>query len=718
VTDTLGHPPGGAARAAAHAAAPADAAAHAALPADAAAHAAAPADGAAHAAASTDPHDARRARQAPGILRAFNDAGVLSAADVHVARRLTELAGEDDDRVRLAAALAVRGPRLGHVCVDLSTIRTTATVDADEAVDLDALPWPDPDAWLERLRASRLVAVDAEAADRPLRLEGTRLYLDRYWREETQVARDLGALAAAGADDVDLEVLRAGVARLFGAEAGGRQALAAAAAVASRFAVVAGGPGTGKTTAVARIVALLLEQAAAAQAPPPLVALAAPTGKAAARLQEAVRDEATRMDVAEEVRERLRALEASTLHRLLGWRPDSHSRFHHDRHNRLAHDVVIVDETSMVSLSLMARLVEAVRPGARLILVGDPGQLASIEAGAVLGDVVGPAVGGLRMRDAARLRLERATGHPVPAEPGPAIGDGVVVLERVHRFGGRIAEVAGAVRRGDAEATLAALRAGAAGPDGVADAVRGPGRSAGTPGSPADAVGGPAAGVGDDGAVVWIPADPADPEATDVVAAIRASAVGAARAVIEAARDGRAREALAALGAFRLLCAHRRGSHGVETWIARIEAWLAEDVERFGAEGPWYAGRPLLVTENDHALRLYNGDTGVVVAGADGRTVAAFERGGEVVELHPSRLSAVETAFAMTVHKSQGSQFDTVAVLLPDASSPLLTRELLYTAVTRSRRRLVLVGTEEAVRAAVERPVARASGLRARLWGA
>src|SRR6185436_4786980 len=194
------------------------------------------------------------------------------------------------------------------------------------------------------------------------------------------------------------------------------QRLAAAAAVLRRLAVVAGGPGTGKTTTVARIVALLLEQPTAT---PPLVALAAPTGKAAARLQEAVHAEAARLDVPDPIRQALLALEASTLHRLLGWRPGSHSRFRHHRANRLPHDVVFVDETSMVSLSLMTKLVEAVRPDARLILVGDPAQLTSVEAGAVLGDVVGPAVAGLRMRAAARAALAAATGKPVAAEEPP-----------------------------------------------------------------------------------------------------------------------------------------------------------------------------------------------------------------------------------------------------------------------------------------------------------
>ena len=658
---------------------------------------------------AVDPFDARRAIRAPGLLREFNDAGVLAPADVHVAARLAQLAGEDDEQVALAAALAVRGPRLGHVYVDLATIHATATVDADEAVDLAALPWPAVDTWIERLAASALVSPADDArpprraagapvppadearpprraagapvppADdaRPLRLAGTSLYLDRYWREERRIAADLQALGADPPADVGDAVLADGLARLFAADS--RQRLAAATAVLRRFAVVAGGPGTGKTTTVARIVALLAEQAAAAGAAEPLVALAAPTGKAAARLVEAVREEASALAVSDAVRAQLLALDASTLHRLLGWRPGTHSRFRHHRGNRLPHDVVVVDETSMVSLSLMARVVEAVRPQARLILVGDPGQLSSIEAGAVLGDIVGPTAGGLRMSPAARRRLATVAGQEVAAAeppPGAAVADGIVVLDRVHRFGGAIARVAEAIRRGDADAVLEAL-----------------------------------AGV------TWIPVDAAEPEAGDALGPVREGAVATARAVIEAARAGAAEPAIEALGGFRVLCAHRRGVHGVAAWTARIEGWLGQEVEGFGAEGDWYVGRPLLVTENDYGLRLYNGDTGVVVASGPGHVSAAFERHGQVVEFSPARLAAIDTVYAMTVHKSQGSQFDTAAVLLPAAASQILTRELLYTAVTRARRQLILAGTEEAIRAAVSRPVARASGLRRRLWG-
>jgi exodeoxyribonuclease V alpha subunit len=597
-----------------------------------------------------DPFEARFVRLASGPLRDFNEAGVLAAADVHVARRLAGLAGESDEAVLLAVALAVRGPRLGHVHVDLERIRDTAAVDAEEPVDLAQLPWPEPAPWIAAVAASPLVATAPDDA-RPLRLEGSWLYLDRYWAEEVQVARRLREMAGEPVPGTDAGLLGDGIARLFGgADASDdRQALAAATAVARRFAVVAGGPGTGKTTTVARIVALICEQAAAAGQPFPLIALAAPTGKAAARLEEAVRDEAARLDVGPAVREHLLELPASTIHRLLGWRPGSSSRFRHDRSQRLPHDVVIVDETSMVSLSLMARLIEALRSGARLILVGDPGQLASIEAGAVLGDIVGAG----------------------------AADDSIVVLDRVHRFGGGIAQLAGAIRAGDGDAVMEILRA-----------------------------------PGED--VTWLDLDVADDDAPP---AVRDPAVAAAAATIAAARQGDARGALDALGAFRILCAHRRGPYGVAAWTARMESWLATQLADLHPDDRWYVGRPLLVTENDYELRLNNGDTGVVVAAGEGRLACAFARGRDTVQYSPNRLGAVDTVYAMTIHKSQGSQFDAAAVLMPDPSSRILTRELLYTAATRARHRLILAGTELAIRAAVDRPVARASGLGRRLWG-
>jgi exodeoxyribonuclease V alpha subunit len=639
-------------------------------------------------------HAVFAALAAPEPLSSFNAIGVLSAADIHVAMTLAELAGGADVLVQLAVAFAVRAPRLGHVFVDLETIRDTAAVESDEVVDISQLPWPEPRDWIDAVRAVPALVtigeddVPPESSDLlPLRLIGPRLYLDRYWREERQVASDLAGSGDGLIVRVDLAALSAGVPRLFAGQDDHLQRCAAACAVLRRLTVIAGGPGTGKTTTVARVAALLYEQTVALGAPPPLVALTSFTGKASARLQELVHSEAQELEVEPPVRAWLLELRASTIHRLLGRRPGSHTKFRHDRTNYLPHDVVIADETSMVSLSLMTSLLAAVRPEARVVLVGDPGQLTAIEAGAVLRDIVGPATDGLVMGAAMRSRLADAVGAPVAATKPPAgvdFGDGIIVLERVHRYGEAIASVADAIRRGDGERAVAALRS-----------------------APADEV-------------TWIEADVASDEATAALDPVRAGASAAAASVLGAARRGDALTALEGLNAFRILCAHRRGPHGVAAWTAQIEQWLAAEIDDLDVFDRDYAGRPLLVTHNDYELGLRNGDTGVIVAdpdgGGEGRLSAAFERGNELLRFTPSRLDAVETVYAMTIHKSQGSQFTTAAVLLPDPASRILTRELLYTAVTRARTHLILAGTEEMVRAAVARPVARASGLRERLW--
>jgi exodeoxyribonuclease V alpha subunit len=630
-----------------------------------------------------DRYDASVAAGASGSLRAFNRAGILDSADVHIAHRLAELAGVEGDATALGVAFAARAPRLGHVCVDLRTIRETASRDTDLATDLDALPWPDPEAWLDALSQSPLVG-----QGNPLWLSGSNLYLNRLWLDERQVARELLARAESTVVDIDMALLRAGLATLFREvdpkteDPGHLQPLAAAAAVLQRVSVIAGGPGTGKTTTVARLLALLHQQGIAQGADPPLIALAAPTGKAALRLEEAVRDEALRLDLDAGTEERLLDLRGMTLHRLLGRAGGNRTRFRHNATNPLRHDVVVVDETSMVPLSMMARLLEALRPDARLIIVGDHEQLASVEAGAVLGDIVGPAARGLCMDSAVRTRLEEATGYPVPETAMTArspIGDGLVVLRHVRRHGGAIAGFARAVQAGDADAALAELTA-------------------------------------EDSNVDWLPLDPSDPATAERLDMIHDRAVESGRVVIEAAREGDAATALEALEGFRLLCAHRRGPEGVWAWTAHIERWLELEVEGFKGREGWYLGRPLIVTENDYSLDLFNGDVGVVVKGAIRPMEAAFRRAGTVLPVSTARLAAVDTVYAMTVHKSQGSQFKVVAFMLPSADSRILTRELLYTAVTRARERLILVGTEDLIRAAIERPITRASGLRQALW--
>ncbi len=595
-----------------------------------------------------DPYGARLARRAGGLLRAFNEAGVLDVGDVHVAIRLGLLGAVEDERVLLAAALAASAPRLGHVCVDLARISGTASTDDGEAAAAE-LAWPDPDRWLAAVRASPLVGEGC-----PLRLEGTLCYLDRLHAEESRVASALLERARQLPGVVDEALLAERLASLFPDDADELQRHAAATAVRRGLAVIAGGPGTGKTTTVARLLGLLDQQVRAETGRPPLVALAAPTGKAAARLHEAVLEELGRLAPGvEDVAERWAA---STIHRLLGTLPDSSTRFRHDETHPLVHDVVVVDEASMLSLSLMDRLLAAVRPEARLVLLGDPQQLASVEAGVVLGDVVGPAE-------------DPGSGSPVASS--------VVVLRRNHRFGGAIAELASAVRAGDAGRAIGVLHRGEEG-------------------------------------LSWIPETATD-ESSEALAPLRAAAVEAWTRVAGLAAKGDVAGSLGSLGAFRVLCAHRRGPVGAAGWTERIERWLVEEGVGEDRRGGHYAGQPLLVTANDYDLRLFNGDTGVVVAEARGRLAAAFDRGADVACLSPSRLSHVETCYAMTIHKAQGSQYDSVAVVLPGRGSHILTRELLYTGITRARSKVTVVGDEDSVVAAVERPVARASGLARRL---
>jgi exodeoxyribonuclease V alpha subunit len=585
-----------------------------------------------------DPHDPRLAKGADGLLRTFNEAGVLDVSDVHVARRLCTLTGEEDPLVALAVAFVVRAVRGGSVCVDLASV-------ADP--ELEDLPWPEPDAWEAAVTASALVSADRPVL-RLLSSDDVRLlYLDRYWREEEQVHADLVGRPA-GADGPDEAWLTTALDRVFPAEGYDEQRAAARVALTQATTVLTGGPGTGKTTTVAALLALCAEQAELAGDPPLRIALAAPTGKAAARLQQAVEQEVAGLPAADQAR--LAGVRAVTLHRLLGARPDTTSRFRHHRDNRLPHDVVVVDETSMVSLTMMARLLEAVRGGSRLILVGDPFQLASVEAGAVLADLVEA------VQEKTRI--------------------GVAALVTSHRFGRSIGGLAEAVRRGDADEAVALLEAG-----------------------------------GDHMAMLDVP-DPA--------AAVRGLVAPHALEVLRTAERGEALRALELLEQKRLLCAHREGPHGVRHWNAQVERWLGEDTGE-PIWSTWYAGRPLLVTANDYGLGIYNGDVGVAVrppSGSPHRALrAAIDASTGLLDLATSRVAQVETMHALTIHKSQGSQADEIVVVLPPPESRLLTRELFYTAITRARQRVVVVGSPLDVLAAIDRRAVRATGLRQRLAG-
>jgi exodeoxyribonuclease V alpha subunit len=638
----------------------------------------------------------------PGVavLAPFVEAGVFGAYEVQFATTVLRLQPGLEAEELLALAVAARAPRFGHVCTPLDSMALRlAELDGEE---VDDLPWPPADAWAASLRRSGVVATTSQVDEgpvRPLVWDADRLYLQRYWHYELAVAEDLARRCApvlfgselwpgAPGDEVE-RVLDS----LFGASESGPvdlQRLAARRALAPGVSIIAGGPGTGKTYTVARLLAAV-HLVAAGQGRPVSVALAAPTGKAAARMGEAVQAAVTEIHLAEgagDVAGLVAATAPTTIHSLLGWEDRTH--FRHDRDHPLPEDMVIIDETSMVSLPLMAKLLGAVRPEASVVLVGDPFQLASIEAGTVMSDVVGPAGRPEESDDPAGPRSEaRPPGSvaatptlwdsvtdPVP-EPGPAgiLADRVTVLRTMRRFEGEstIAALADAVRAGDRTRALTLLEEGA-------DDLR------------------------------WL-----RPDDADGLAEVTSQLVAVGEELVAAASVGDGPAALDAAGRVKVLAATRRGPNGMAVWTDRIERGVAGRVSGFHPDRRWHVGRPVLVTANDRANRVFNGDTGVVVEGDEGMEVA-LGSGDGVRTLAPSRLDRVETWWAMTIHKSQGSEFPRAVVSLPDHQSPILTRELLYTAVTRARDRLTIVSSAEALEQAIARPLARASGLRDRLW--
>lgn len=605
-------------------------------------------------AVEADPYRPDRvAGDLPNSLRTFNDAGVLSAADIHAACTLARLTGCTDPDALVVAAFAIRAPRYGHVFAQLDDLADTVTDEDGRIADLDPDVWPrDISVWIRAVADSPMVG-----AGMPLHLDGARLYLDRYWRYEHHVAAALQRRVRHPAAERPLSLGPTGWAALDQLFDDNPEQLAGAqTALSASLSVIAGGPGTGKTATIATIVAVARSHASGPDGRPVRIAIAAPTGKAAARLGEAMRQSATTMPAELVDPGLLVDVVPTTLHRLLGWRPNR-TRFRHDADNPLPYDIVIIDEVSMVPLSMLSRILDAVPPKAHLVLVGDPDQLAAIEAGTVLGDLVS-------------------------AAGGWELSDRVVTLKRGYRFDSVVQRFAAAVRNGDTEQALASL---AVSPESIEDSRL----SLIVPDRPGE----------------W-------PTGEGALKGVRDLVTRSARVTVRHARAGQADQALHAALATKVLCAHRRGPEGVQVWNAAIEGWV-HDVPAY-RRPQWYPGRPIIITGNDYDLGVYNGDIGVAVHGTDGGLrVAVDGRPGPPIEHR--RLDQVQTVHAMTVHKSQGSQFDRVIVVLPSERSPVLTRELLYTAVTRARRAVTIVGTPDALGDAIARPVSRASALPERL---
>ena len=657
------------------------------------------------------------------LLERWVERGWLRALDKAFVAFLHERDTQGDPLVLLAAALTSHQLGHGHVCLDLfETLKEpdfALSLPPEGDVQTGAMLLPsqllealDGEAWCKALQASSLVEhagqSSADAASRPLVLSERRLYLRRYWTYERRIDGALRQrLAVAEATPADLPVRLNG---LFGSPAQNApvdwQKLACALATRGAFSIVTGGPGTGKTTTVVRLLALL--QAPAVEAGTPLrIRLAAPTGKAAARLTESISVQVKSLEVDDKVRQKIPS-DVTTVHRLLGSRPGTR-HFRHHAGNRLPLDVLVVDEASMIDLEMMANLLDALPAHARLVLLGDKDQLASVEAGAVLGDLCRDAEAGWYTAQT-RSWLEQVSGENLSASDLQQDLDGthplaqqVVMLRHSRRFGegsgiGQLSRLVNQQLPREARALLAA-------------------------GNHADLFALPLKGE-QDRAFERLALEGRGTEAKGYrhyIERLREQRPDTRSGLEDPRWAAWAGHVLQAFEAFQVLCAVRKGPWGVEGLNERItRALFARKL--IDGDQQWYEGRPVLMTRNDYGLGLMNGDIGIALMLPEGEGQArrhvlrvAFARNdgqGGIRFVLPSRLNDVETVYAMTVHKSQGSEFSHTALVLPEALNPVLTKELIYTGITRAKHWFSLVEPRAGVfEEAVQRKVKRLSGL-------
>lgn len=562
---------------------------------------------------------------------------VFSDLDRRFARFIAEKDGGASPLAVAAAALVSRQLSKGHPFLDL-----TREPEWDDPGHAPLRPWPSLADWLAGLKGASAVGAPGESS--PMLLTATgKLYFQRYWLYEKAVADGLWRRAEMGKIALPGD-MAARLDELF--DDAGEQKQAAANALARRFSLISGGPGTGKTTTVLKILILMLER------DPGLVAhLAAPTGKAAARLQESIRDGMKTLECSEIVRARIEAMPASTIHRLLGPIPGS-VFFQHNERNSLPADVVVLDEASMVDLPLLAKLFAALPPGCSFIMLGDKDQLSSVEAGSALAGIVSCAI------------------DTPPGAKAPPLDGVATILTRNYRFGNDsgIFRICQAVQRGDSDAALNILRT----PE-RKDIARGE-----------------------------------LPSPAGLKEKLRSLALSGFGAI---AREKDPVRAMEAWGRFQIITPLRQGPFGAENLNMLVEEILREE-GLIPAGRRRFSGLPLMVTENDYAARLFNGDIGILLDSGEGRLMAYFRNvDGDIREISPMRLPLTEPAFAMTVHKSQGSEFDHLLMILPPKQTPILTRELIYTGLSRARRRVEVWCREEIFRDGVARRVERASGL-------
>ncbi|ETX09432.1 exodeoxyribonuclease V subunit alpha [Marinomonas ushuaiensis DSM 15871] len=609
-------------------------------------------------------------------LSVWQDKGVFRAIDCQWIEQLAKHVDEDADSVLMAGALCSAYLGAGHICIDLATIWQTPP----EGVELEAFRnllsssgVTSVNQWCDALAKSALVTLAESLTEQPMVLSGTRLYLYRYYQYEQQVLNYLKGQFDVAPFDVDANL----IAQLFpdSNDDVDWQKVAVANSASLPFSVISGGPGTGKTTTVTKLLALLVAQAAQ-QGQVLRIELAAPTGKAAARLTESISKAKADLPLSDEIKSVIPE-QASTLHRLLG-SDFGRSRFKHNKENPLHLDVLLVDEVSMVDLPMMAKLIDALPPHARLILLGDKDQLASVEAGSVLGDL-SFGIEDVYFQPKWAERLARITGEnltPFGNEFAPPISQALTLLRTSYRFDADsgIGQLATAMNAGDAKGVLRYLES-------------------------------------DKEDVHW-----QIPEEGQTKADIATLAKGYDEYWDAVSLGGDITELYRVFSRYQILTAVRQGEFGVEKINAQLEQYF---YQRGRVKDPhvWYPGKAVILTRNDAALGLFNGDIGLCMLDEFQRLRVWFiQSDGTFTGLLPSRLSEFEAVFAMTVHKSQGSEFERVALLLPMTPSPVLTRELLYTGITRAKKDFTLWGPSSLIRIAASIQILRYSGLVDELW--
>ncbi len=604
-------------------------------------------------------------------LRQLSELGLIRQLDLHFALFINEQATKPSNTLALLTSLLSHKSGEGHICIELDHIADQALFNTQKYDEIKTIKAPDIDTLISTLNSSGVTGFPG--AHSPLVLDhNNRLYLGRYYFFQSSLAENLLNRTRKPASDINLDQLKQNLEQLFPDTSDNKpdwQKVAAAIAVLKRFSVISGGPGTGKTTTITKILLLLAQQQ-----PTCRIALAAPTGKAAARLNESIKQAKENIKYCDSIK-KIIPEEASTIHRLLGVIPNQ-TEFRYHQNNRLHLDVLVVDEASMIDLPLMARLVAALPVDARLILLGDKNQLSSVEAGSVLGDICGSGQH-KGYSDSLCHTLTQLTAHQIPGtHPEPGFGDHIALLLKSYRFDDTsgIGQLAQAINQGSTETALEVIHS-----EKYND--------------------------------IHFHSDSMSQTSTLAKLAAENYSVYI-----------QTKEPLAALeqfNKFRVLCAQREGPSGIKAINIQVEEALKKAGLIPTNHEHSYAGRPVMITRNDYNMKLYNGDIGITkIDSSDNHQLKVFfiQADGTIRKILPSRLPPHETVYAMTIHKSQGSEFDKVFIVLPEVDTPLCTRELIYTAITRAKKTATLYSSESLLKTAIKRTTERTSGLEDALW--